>query len=153
MTLQKTSFVNGSIAQPLRRMQERPGNRPQNLARSGMSGSKINHMDERARHLEDARQHMAAKAENVRRDMRLWELHRIASERLADDALGAQARLRAIHRVDLWESRGLCSSDYIAAWRQLLALDAASFRNEVLSDAPGMVALRQNTPFGFLLRE
>jgi len=120
---------------------------------SGRSGSKINDMNERARHLEDVRQHMAAKAEKVRRDMKLRELHRIASERLADDAMGAQARLRAIHRVDLWESRGLCSGDYIAAWRRLLALDAASFRNEVLSDAPGMVALRQNTPFGFLLRE
>lgn len=121
--------------------------------RSGKIGSKINHMNEPARHAEGVRQHMAAKAEKVRRDMRLRELHRIASERLADDALGAQARLRAIHRVDLWESRRLCSRDYITAWRRLLALDAASFRHEVLSDAPGMVALRQNTPFGFLLRE
>jgi hypothetical protein len=125
----------------------------ENSVENGRIGFRISGMFPDIDLLNRAGQRQAARAEKLRRDRMLWELHRKAGERLADSRAGEQARLRAMRKVDLWESKRLCSKQYIVGWRRLLSLDAVAFRDAILSDRPEMIAMRQNTPFGFLLQE
>ena len=91
-----------------------------------------------------------AKAEKAVIDARLFDIHRIACEQFALPDAREAVRHRAQSQVDQWEQGHLCSPSYIAAWKRILGLDPKDFKAEVLrTDAEG-VALRQNTPFGFL---
>jgi hypothetical protein len=93
-----------------------------------------------------------AKAEKAAIDARLFDIHRIACEQFALPDAREAVRHRAQSQVDQWERGHLCSPRYIAAWKRILGLDPKDFQAEVLrTDAEG-VALRQNTPFGFLAR-
>jgi hypothetical protein len=95
---------------------------------------------------------LEAKMEKSFRDAHLLDIHRIACDQFALPDMRESVRSRAQFRVDQWESGHLCSPRYIAAWRRILGLNPQDFRAEVLrADAEG-VALRQNTPFGFLAR-
>lgn len=93
-----------------------------------------------------------AKVEKSLRDAHLFDMHRIACDQFALPDMRESVRSRAQLRIDQWETAHLCSPRYIAAWRRILGLNPQDFRAEVLrTDAEG-VALRQNTPFGFLAR-
>lgn len=62
---------------------------------------------------------------------------------------------RAKRRVSMWEERRLCSSYYINQWSALLtAYSTEKFREVILSPSSSRsLALMQNSPFSFLMRE
>ena len=95
-----------------------------------------------------------AKAAQTHRDAQLLDLHRLACAHLQVATPDAAQSLRdkARTQVDRWERGNLCSSRYIVAWRKILTMSAKELQAAVLrADAEGL-ALRQNTPFGFLVR-
>jgi len=96
-------------------------------------------------------QRRLARQEKSKRDAELMQLHMLA----ADAMMGVsaqQVRERALSTVNAWEERSLCSSDYIAEWRRMLSLPSLALRQAMLRPDDDGVALRQNTPFGFLKR-
>ena len=55
---------------------------------------------------------------------------------------------RVAQQVDRWQAQQLCSADYIARWRQWLALPLKQLVQRMCSDAAGWGnAMRQNSPF------
>jgi hypothetical protein len=55
---------------------------------------------------------------------------------------------RAAQQVDRWQAGQLCSADYIARWREWLALPLKQLVQRMCSDAAGWGnAMRQNSPF------
>ena len=55
---------------------------------------------------------------------------------------------RAAQQVDRWRALQLCSADYIARWRQWLALPLKQLVQRMCSDEAGWGnAMRQNSPF------
>ena len=57
----------------------------------------------------------------------------------------------AAQQVDRWQAQQLCSADYIARWRQWLALPLKQLVQRMCSDAAGWGnAMRQNSPFSAL---
>ncbi len=98
--------------------------------------------------LEQRRQ---ARAEKHLADANLLALHKQAAEALLDPKLGVQVREHALRQVDKWDSGRLCNLHYVQAWRRILSLPAPSIPAAILrQDAEG-IALRQNSPFGFLV--
>ncbi|GHU17724.1 hypothetical protein FACS189475_02020 [Betaproteobacteria bacterium] len=98
--------------------------------------------------LEQRRSARQAKSE---RDAYLMKLHQFAAEVLlkADDA--QSVRKRALLQVDKWENGALCSRNYITAWRNILKMNSpVELRESMLRTDDEGIALRQNTPFGFL---
>lgn len=94
-------------------------------------------------------QRRLARQEKNKRDTELMQLHVLAADAMAGSG-SQQVRERALSRVDTWEERALCSLRYITEWRRMLSLPPLELRQAMLRhDAEG-VALRQNTPFGFL---
>lgn len=62
---------------------------------------------------------------------------------------------RAAQRIALWQRNKLCSSHYIRFWSSIVkAGDTDAFKAKVLN-APKRraMAMMQNTPFSFLMRE
>lgn len=58
---------------------------------------------------------------------------------------------RAAQQVDRWQAQQLCSVDYIASWREWLALPLKQLVQRMCSDAAGWGnAMRQNSPFSAL---
>ena len=58
---------------------------------------------------------------------------------------------RAAQQVDRWQAQQLCSADYIARWREWLALPLKQLVQRMCSDAAGWgSAMRQNSPFSTL---
>jgi hypothetical protein len=96
-------------------------------------------------------QRRLARRQNSERDERLVRLHRFAADAMAG-AQARQVRQRALTWVDTWEEKALCSPRYIAEWRRILDLPPVLLRQAMLRDGDEGVALRQNTPFGFLLK-
>lgn len=93
-----------------------------------------------------------ALADKAQRDAGLLDLHRLVIERMRDPLDARRIRNRALEQVHKWSDRRLCSPRYIAAWEGILAMPMDDFAQAVLrSDAEG-IALRQNTPFGFMGR-
>jgi hypothetical protein len=86
-------------------------------------------------------------------DERLTGLHLKAVESLLDQLEGEQVRKRALERVAKWDSEQLCNPRYVKAWRTILNLPVAAMCASILSEDPEGTALRQNSPFGFLLHE
>jgi hypothetical protein len=97
-------------------------------------------------------QRRLARQEKARRDVELMRLHVLA----ADAMTGSQARQvreRALSKVAAWEEKGLCSRYYIDEWRRILSLPPPEMRQAMLDRADDWgIALRQNTPFGFLVK-
>lgn len=96
--------------------------------------------------LEQRRQ---ARFEKSRKDAELMQLHKAVA-----DALGkpdaANVRARALAQVAKWEHGSLCNPRYVTLWRSVLGLPIAALRAAMLRDDAEGVALRQNSPFGFL---
>jgi len=90
-----------------------------------------------------------ARQEKSKRDAELMQLHVLAADAMTGTN-SQQVRERALSRVDTWEERALCSSRYIAEWRRMLSLPPLALRQAMLRSDDDGVALRQNTPFGFL---
>lgn len=69
---------------------------------------------------------------------------------LCSTAVDQRSQLAAASReVDRWQAGQLCSADYIARWRQWLALPVKQLVQRMCSDAEGWGnAMRQNSPFG-----
>ncbi len=88
-----------------------------------------------------------------RSDDRLFDLHRKAVDALLDQRDSERVRRLALERVEKWDNEKLCNPRYIAAWRNILNMPVASMCESILTDEPEGVSLRQNSPFGFLLRE
>ncbi len=81
----------------------------------------------------------------------LRSLHERAVEALTDPASCDRVRAAALARVAQWEIGHLCHTSYVTTWRALLNLPVAELAVRVLSDSSEAVALRQNSPFGFLV--
>lgn len=94
-----------------------------------------------------------ARAAKDEADRSLWLLHQRAAELLADPVRGEEVRTRAKAQVELWAARQLCNERYVTAWRQILAGPPGGVSEAMLGAGDEGVALRQNTPFGFLLRD
>jgi hypothetical protein len=97
--------------------------------------------------LEQRRQ---ARAEKCLVDAALVELHVKACGALSG-ASGGAVRERALQQVARWESAHLCEMHYIDAWRNILNLPLASIKAAILREDAEGIALRQNSPFGFLI--
>lgn len=79
---------------------------------------------------------------------RLIKHQAIALQILSQPGKAADLVLRARAVVDQWERLQSCSSDYIAAWRRLLALPTNELAVRMCGDLNGWgPALRQNSPF------
>ena len=98
--------------------------------------------------LESRRQARAAK-QHV--DAGLIELHRTAVRALLDANQGEKVRQRALEQVAKWDHEHLCSSHYIQAWQTILNSPTGSMESQILRNDVEGIALRQNSPFGFLL--
>jgi hypothetical protein len=95
-------------------------------------------------------QRRLARQDKSRRDAELMTLHRRAVESMRDVSGGREVRALALSQVDKWEKGALCHPRYIAAWRGILGLQPAVLREAMLRDDAEGIALRQNSPFGFL---
>ena len=97
-------------------------------------------------------QRRRARADKSRNDAALADLHRQALHAMQEQGQEESIRQRALHRVDMWERDRLCHSRYVVEeWRRILALPVAAMPAAVLRDDDEGVALRQNSPFGFLV--
>lgn len=99
--------------------------------------------------LEQRRQARAAK-QLV--DEGLVALHQRAVFALLDPAEGEHVRKQALLQVAKWDKNLLCNPRYVLAWRSILNLPAAGMRAAILRDDAEGVSLRQNSPFGFMVR-
>ena len=83
---------------------------------------------------------------------RLMRHQRAALNLLSLPAAQARKRVKQAQRiVDQWEADGVCSQDFIRAWRQLLALPVKSLALEMCGDLKGWgPALRQNSPWSLI---
>lgn len=97
-------------------------------------------------------QRQRARLEKQLADAELRALHQRAVDALLDEARGAEVRQRALLQVDLWEREQLCGARYIEAWRHILDLAPADLSQAILRDDAEGVSLRQNSPFGFLVK-
>jgi len=95
-------------------------------------------------------QRRLARQEKSRRDAALLRLHEKAVDAMAGTE-AQQVRERALSSVNVWQEQALCSLHYIIEWRRILNLPPQALRQAVLrNDAEG-IALRQNSPFEFLM--
>jgi hypothetical protein len=83
---------------------------------------------------------------------RLMRHQHLGIELLCADAAQQRKRIAAARSVvDRWERDNLCSADYIARWREWLALPVRSLVPLMCSNAQGWgAAMRQNSPFSAL---
>ena len=92
-----------------------------------------------------------ARAEKSVRDEQLIALHRDAALALSGpDA--ATVLANALSQISRWEAGKLCSTHYIDRWRSILAMEPLEAEKAMLQPDGDGPALRQNSPFGFLLR-
>jgi hypothetical protein len=91
-----------------------------------------------------------ARQEKKEKDAGLMRLHQLVADAMQDATEAQKIRGRALLQVDKWENGALCSPNYISAWRDILSLPLSTLREAMLRDDAEGVALRQNTPFGFL---
>lgn len=96
----------------------------------------------------------AARATKHQQDEDLRALHERVLALVSDKARAPSVIARAHATIAKWESAGTWGAFYIKEWRRILADPAEQLRSQVLLlDAPNGLALMQNTPFGFLMRE
>ena len=90
----------------------------------------------------------------ARDDQQRVELGRLmAHQRIGIALLGRKERKKQLldaarSEVQRWAEQHLCSQDYIARWREWLALPPVELVERMCSDAEGWgTAMRQNSPF------
>lgn len=93
-----------------------------------------------------------ARVKKALNDAAMADFHRKALDAMHDPSDGGQVLERASQQVDKWERDHLCHMRYVNEWRRILALPASAMPAAVLRDDDEGVALRQNSPFGFLVR-
>ncbi len=93
----------------------------------------------------------AARAAKAVGDSALLELHLRAAKALADAAAAPAVRAQAMAVVQRWADNQLCDMAYVHAWRRVLAMEPGRSAAAMLGTDAAAVALRQNTPFGFLM--
>lgn len=93
----------------------------------------------------------AARLEKKAYDERLKQDHLKAIDEIAAHENSAELIARAISQVDRWESRKMCHRRYIDGWRAILSMPFEQMREAVSGDDDNDVAMRQNTPLGFLV--
>ncbi len=98
-------------------------------------------------------QRAQARAAKRLRDAGVLTFHERAVAALLDPDQGRAVREQAFASIDLWERGQLCEPWYIDTWRAILALPAASVAAAILRTDDDGVALRQNSPFGFMMRQ
>lgn len=113
------------------------------LAPRGIAVNRAKVLEERAH----------ARAAKMLADGDLFRLHERAVAAMRDPARGSEVRAQARASVDVWELRHLCHTRYVDAWRAILALPSAALAAAILRDDAEGVALRQNSPFGFLVEQ
>ena len=91
-----------------------------------------------------------ARATKRQAEADLLEFHRRAVAAMVEPTLGQQVRANALASIAVWERGHLCHAHYIAAWRSILALPSEALSAAILRPDDEGVALRQNSPFGFL---
>ena len=84
-------------------------------------------------------------------DAELRHRHLRVTAALCDPTQADAVRSQALQHIDLWERQQLCHRRYIDGWRHILDLPVRAMCDEILRDDAAGVALRQNSPFGFLL--
>ncbi len=95
----------------------------------------------------------AALAEKQARDARLLSFHLKIYALLQTSDRAPAIREKAKARVALWKDQRLCHVDYINTWT-LMIDNLSEYQAKALDDpSDNGVALRQNTPFSFLMRE
>lgn len=94
-------------------------------------------------------QRRQARIEKGSKDAELMLLHRMAADALCQSG-AAEVRARALAQIDKWEGNALCNPRYVVLWRSVLNLPNATLRAAMLRDDVEGVAMRQNSPFGFL---
>lgn len=94
-----------------------------------------------------------ARAAKRQADAEIFRLSERAVAAMTDPVHGCEVRARALASVDLWEQRRLCHSRYVDAWRAILALPTSALAAAILREDEEGVALRQNSPFGFLVED
>lgn len=92
----------------------------------------------------------SARTAHAEVDAALLALHERAVRAMEDPGQREYVQSQALRRVDQWEARDLCHGSYVTIWRELLDLPAAALAARVLGGDSDAVALRQNSPFGFL---
>ena len=92
-----------------------------------------------------------ARDDKAKADLVLLALHRKAADALAGSRAGV-VRQAALAHIAKWELDRLCSPHYVKGWRDILALSVSAAREAMLQEDGEGPALRQNTPFSFLMR-
>lgn len=108
---------------------------------------------EAAQSVSDPRR-LARQAQQQRELQRLMNHQQLAIDLLCAPRPAQHKRIRAaLDQVKRWEAEQLCSADYIARWRQWLALPISELAPLMCSPAQGWgPAMRQNSPFTALDR-
>jgi hypothetical protein len=95
----------------------------------------------------------SALAEKQERDSALLVFHQKVYALLQSSDRAQAIREQARAKIALWNDQKLCHSDYINAWSSMI-YNLNEFKLKALDDpSDNGVALRQNTPFSFLMKE
>ncbi len=91
----------------------------------------------------------ARQAQQQRELQRLMQHQQLAIDLLCAPRAAQHKRIQAaLAQVKRWETEHLCSADYIARWRQWLALPVSELAPLMCGPAHGWgPAMRQNSPF------
>jgi hypothetical protein len=92
----------------------------------------------------------AARRSQAQVDLQLRQLHERALHALSDPMTRDEVLATARARIAVWQQRNLCHVSYVNRWTALLQLSPNEMAEVVLGDDGDAVALRQNSPFGFL---
>jgi hypothetical protein len=95
-----------------------------------------------------------ARQEKLAHDAGLQSFHVYVHEQLQSPRRD-EIFQRAAERIAIWKQNKLCSSYYIRFWASVVAAgDSETFRAKVLNASKRRsVAMMQNTPFSFLMKE
>ena len=89
-----------------------------------------------------------ARAKKRLGDDKLMLLHDLAVGEIRRNKATVLGKAR--FQIAKWEANRLCHQSYIDSWRSILSLPADAMESAMLDDSAQGVALRQNSPFGFL---
>ncbi|WP_454818884.1 hypothetical protein [Labrys neptuniae] len=95
----------------------------------------------------------AARAEKHAKDAWRHQFHERLLPRLLDQNEGARLLADAAEIIDTWERKGVCSSDYIDRWRDILSNLPMKYEQELFHDASDWrIALESNSPFSHMFK-
>lgn len=125
---------------------------PQGIERHGKLVAALVPPDWLARQVNFDERRAARVAQQQVEKQRLMAHQALGIELFCSAAADQRSLLAAASReVDRWQAGQLCSADYIARWREWLALPLKQLVQRMCSDAAGWGnAMRQNSPFSAL---